>query len=224
MIRAVLAFSIDGLEPTYLAQLHTTLVDLKKEHDSTIKLLEDKLAQLKRSLQQKQDELDDSNIANGKLTAEREALQAQRTTLTSQLAALRQEKEDLERAAEETRVRMAGQIKQLQDLLAEKVYIDDTRDAEKNLLNVPPYDRKSESTRIDLLNAVLTEARELFAQHALFNSTLVEKYLVVNKHASAETMKLKLRFFTSKVRLLLCILSAEISIAGGSATAVQGAF
>lgn len=174
-------------------------MDLKKEHESTIRLLEDKLSQLKRQLQQKQDELDDSNIANQKLTAEREALQTQRTTLTTQLATLRQEKEELEKAAAETRTRLTNQITQLQELLAEKVYLDDTRDAEKNLLNVPPYDRKSESTRLDLLNSVLAEARELFAQHILFNSTLVEKYLVINKHASAETTKQKLRFFTSKV-------------------------
>lgn len=200
-------------------------MDLKKEHESTIRLLEDKLSQLKRQVQQKQDELDDSNISNQKLTAEREALQAQRTTLTTQLASLRQEKEDLEKAAAETRARLTNQITQLQELLAEKVYLDDTRDAEKNLLNVPPYDRKSESTRLDLLNSVLAEARELFAQHTLFNSTLVEKYLVINKHASAETTKQKLRFFTSKVpRASVCLGAVNLARSVGSAVAaVQGA-
>lgn len=200
-------------------------MDLKKEHESTIRLLEDKLSQLKRQVQQKQDELDDSNISNQKLTAEREALQAQRTTLTTQLASLRQEKEDLEKAAAETRARLTNQITQLQELLAEKVYLDDTRDTEKNLLNVPPYDRKSESTRLDLLNSVLAEARELFAQHTLFNSTLVEKYLVINKHASAETTKQKLRFFTSKVpRASVCLGAVNLARSVGSAVAaVQGA-
>lgn len=186
------------------------MVDLKKEHESIIKLLEDKLAQLKRSLQHKQEELDDSKIANEKLCSERDALQTQRATLMTELAGVKQEKEDLERAAAETRARLAAQIAQLQQLLAEKVIFDDTQDKEKNLLNVPPFDRKSEAARLDLLGAVLSEARELFAQHAAFNATLVEKYLVINKHASTEVVKQKLRFFTSKVLLidvvlLLCV-------------------
>lgn len=83
-----------------------------------------------------------------------------------------------------------------------------------------------ESTRLDLLNAVLGEARELFAQHALFYSTQVEKYLVINKHSSAEAVKQKLRFFTSKVRALYLLSSPTRSriAVGGTVAAVQGAF